>query len=307
VAAVFAHLSISRWLLPRLVRPRIEPALIRPLLRFGVGLVASTIATMLLVNIEKLLLPRFASVTALAHYAVAYSVAGMLALVPNAIRQTLLPAFSRLNAEGDRDSLERLYLRALRSNLLWIAPASVLLVVGAKPFFTLWAGPEFGEHSAVPFYVLIGGLLFNVIAYVPYTLLLALGRSNLIARFHLAELLPYLVCAAALTYWYGAIGAALAFSLRVTVDSLLLLLAARRISGFSPSVENRASYLVALSALSLPLLLIGNAHISWALVMGTTLLSLSIYSSLVWMRVLSAEERAWLTTMLVKRRSKDGV
>src|SRR5262249_21294917 len=147
--------------------PRIDPLLIKPLMRFGVGLVLSTIAATVLINVEKILLPRFASVTALAHYAVAFSVAGMLALVPGALRQSLLPAFSQLYSKGDHNSLARLYSRALRGNLLWIAPAALLLFVGARTFFTLWAGPEFGEYSTVPFYILVIGLSFNVMAYVP--------------------------------------------------------------------------------------------------------------------------------------------
>lgn len=308
IGAVFVHLVISQRLLPPLFKPRIDPALVRPLMRFGIGLVGSTIAAMVLVNIEKMFLPRFASVTALAHYAVAYSVAGMLAVVPGALRQTLLPAFSRLHAERDTDSLARLYGRALRGNLLWIAPASVLLCVAAKPFFTLWAGPEFGQQSTVPFYILVGGLLFNVMAYIPYTLLMAFGRSDLIARFHLAELLPYVVVAAVLTYWLGVIGAAIAWSLRVALDSLLFFIAARRVAGlrFSPVPVKQGVYAIAAGALLPPLLLLFNEAASHlALLSCVTVLSLVTYGCLVWRRVLSAEERAWVAHSLHWQRQVD--
>ena len=86
------------------------------------------------------------------------------------------------------------------------------MCVGARPFFELWAGAEFAEKSTIPFYVLVGGLIFNVMAYVPYTLLMAFNRSDLIGRVHLAEVVPYILCAALLTSWLGAIGAAIAWS-----------------------------------------------------------------------------------------------
>ena len=304
IGGVFVHLMISQRLLPRLSRPRIDSALIKPLMRFGIGLVASAIAGMVLINVEKLLLPRFASVTVLAHYAVAYSVAGMLAVVPAAMRQSLLPAFSRLQAERDRESLARLYGQALRGNLLWIAPASVLLCVGAKPFFTFWAGPEFGQQSTVPFYILVVGLMFNVMAYVPHAMLMACGRSDLIARFHAAEVLPYTLVAVLLTYRFGAIGAALAWSLRVTVDATLFFFGAARVANFSPTVfpRNRATYFTAASVLLLPVVLVVRTETSLAVLACVTLFSLLLYSAMVWTRVLTTEEREWMVDIASRRR-----
>src|SRR5262249_19261716 len=56
VASLLANAIISQRLLPNLLPPRIDLALIKPLLRFGGGLVASALAGMILVNAEKLLL-----------------------------------------------------------------------------------------------------------------------------------------------------------------------------------------------------------------------------------------------------------
>ncbi|HEY6118534.1 MAG TPA: oligosaccharide flippase family protein, partial [Pyrinomonadaceae bacterium] len=123
------HFIVSRRLTPGLSQPRIKKALIRPLISFGGGLVLSSLAAMVLINVEKLLLTRLVSVTALAHYAVAFMVAGLLALAPQAMTQSLLPAFSQLQAESGRSSLQLLYRRALAGNLLWIAPAALVLCV----------------------------------------------------------------------------------------------------------------------------------------------------------------------------------
>jgi O-antigen/teichoic acid export membrane protein len=299
LVTVLVQLIVSRRLLPGLLRPRINPDFAKPLIRFGGALVISSLANLILVNMEKLLVARFVSVTALAHYTIAYTVAYLLASVPGAMIQSLFPAFAQLQAESEREPLGRLYTRALRGNLLWLGPAALLLCVAAKPFFMLWAGPEYGRESPLPFYILVGGLLFNVMAYVPQSLLMGFGRSDLIARLHLAELLPYIVCAVWLTHEFGIAGAALAWSLRVAVDTFLSFRAARHIARFSFLLfpANRLSYALAVASLSLPVFLIAGGVAAPALLIGSTLTSLVIYAALVWMRVLTEEERTWVSSM----------
>lgn len=293
-----AHGVISQRLLPPMMRPRIRLAFIRPLTRFGVGLVFSSVAALILVNAEKLLLTRFASVKVLAHYSVASTVAGLLVMAPNALGQSLLPAFTRLHSSADHQALQNLYARALRWNLLWVAPAVVVLCVAARPFFTLWAGPEFGQASTGPFYILAFGFIFNVLAYVPAGLLLALGQTRLIARNYMAEVVPYVLCAAVLTFWVGAVGAAVAWSLRVIGDALLLFRAARRVSSLSvaPVLTNWRDYMLAVAVMALPLWLIKGSIATTteqAIVSGVALI---IYSLIVWKRVLTEAEQTWIKT-----------
>jgi O-antigen/teichoic acid export membrane protein len=306
IAAALFHLLASRRLQPLLFHPTINFTLIKPLVRFGGALAISTLAAMVLQNVEKVLLARFASVVALAHYSIAFSVASLLAIVPGAISQSLLPAFSRMQSSQERERLQQLYERALRGNLLWIAPAALLLCAGARPFFTLWAGPEYSQQSTLPFYILVCGILFNVMATVPYTLLIASGRSDLIARVHLLELLPYIICASVLTYSFGAIGAAVAYSLRLIVDTLLFFFAARR-SGFFLSLvpSNRLSYAAAVAGLWAPIILsFSEAISSPAALIGATVLSLLVYGCLTWKKVLTDEERAWVNSLMPNQKRR---
>jgi O-antigen/teichoic acid export membrane protein len=300
ILTCFSHTIISQRLLPQLTRPRIRGALIKPLLRFGGGLVLSSLANVALVNLEKLFLPRFASVSALGYYGVAYSLAGVLAFAPSAMRQSLLPAFSRLHAASEHEDLKRLYTRALRGNVFWLAPAAMILCIIAKPFFTLWAGPEYGQESTIPFYILVVGLVFNVMAYVPHALLMAYGRSDLIGRFHLSELLPHLLFVIVFTYRFGAMGAALAWSLRVMLDALIFFLAAQRIAGmsFSPIHAGRTGYAIALAILLLPILLIGKGVGGAVALIGVSVFSMLSYAALVWIKVLTEEERSWVMSLL---------
>jgi O-antigen/teichoic acid export membrane protein len=169
----------------------------------------------------------------------------------------------------------------------------------AKPFFTLWAGAEYGRESTLPFYILAAGWMLNIIAYVPYMLLMAYGRSDMVARIHLSELLPYLVGVALLTYYFGVIGAAIAWSLRTLVDTLLFVLIARRLAGFSasPFPTHKGSLALALACLIIPIGLVFSGA-SLAVIASATLIALTSYGAIVWTRVLACEERQWLQAML---------
>jgi len=76
--------------------------------------------------------------------------------------------------------------------------------------------------------ILLVGIWMNALAFLPYSYLQAQGRPDLPARLHLLEVLPYL----AFLWWaigaWGIQGAALAWTLRVSVDSILLFGIAHR-------------------------------------------------------------------------------
>lgn len=289
----------SQRLLPVMARPRIKLELLRPLAKFGGAMVASTLAFIALTNVEKFFLTRYASVKDLAYYMVAFSLASLLLVGPHALGQSLLPAFTRLWASGEHAALQQLYNRALRAILLWMPPVVLATAVGAQPFLTVWAGAEFGQHSPLLFYILVAGLIFNVASYAPFNIVLASGKAHLVAQVHLSELLPYLCCAAGLSYWLGAPGAAIAWSLRVAVDALLFALVARRLASvtIAPFVGQRARYLWALAVLVIPNLL----AIAWAAPLAgriaVALLTLLLYVGVVWRAILKADEREWIKNL----------
>jgi O-antigen/teichoic acid export membrane protein len=294
------HAIVAVRLQPGFARPRFDPALIKPLIRFGGAVLIMSFVTMLLGNADKALVSRFASVQVLAYYAVALNLASMLTQAPMAMMQSLLPAFSHLQTKTDRSELNALYQRALTGTLLWIAPAAVLICVIARPFFTVWAGPEFGRESTLPLYVLAIGLIFEALAYVPFTLLIALGRADYVARIHGAMLVPYLVLASLAITWAGAVGVAAIWSLRALTSALAFTIIIKRITGFgfSPLPKSRQAYLIALVTLLLPVLLVSYASTSLAMRLGVTLVALIVHAYLIFTRVLTIEERTSLLRML---------
>lgn len=296
LATAALHGAIGLRLNRHLLSPRLNPLLVRPLAGFGGALAVSALTQIGLSHGEKLLLGRYGSVAALAHYSVASTLAGLLGLAPGAITQALLPAFSGLQATADRGRLRRLYSESIGWVFLLTVPGATGLCIAAKPFFTLWAGPEFGQASTGPLYVLVLGLLVNVVAYVPYTLLTALGRTRQVARFHLLELIPYLVWAALLTYSFGAIGAAAAWTTRVLFGAAWLLITLRRLLGPGEAAEAIpfGRFLGASAAPLAGVLAVIAFDPGIGVRGGMAAVTLSLYGAIVWTRVLRDDQRRQL-------------
>ncbi len=220
---VFLFLASQR-LLSRLKRPSFDIALVKPLVGFGGILVLSGIVGVFLGTVEKPLLARYASITDVAHYAVASTLGNVMSIFPIAVSQPLMPAFTQLYTSGNIHALRNLYVRAIRGNMMWSLPMAYFLCVVAKPFFTVWAGEEFGREATVPLYIIVVGLLINVFSYIPYILLQASGRAKMILRIYVVEFVLYVFVATGLISLYGAKGAAAAWSLRILFDAIVFFI-----------------------------------------------------------------------------------
>lgn len=299
-AALIGVFYFSCRLLPGLSKPIFNRQLVHPLVKFGGALVISGVAAVLLVNLEKLILVRVTSVQTLAYYGVASALAGAAIMFGTAMQQSLVPAFSQLLEPSRKEELERLFSRTIRMNLIGMAPAFAFLFVIAGPFFTLWAGPDFGRESTVPFYVMIVALLFNLCAYVPVSVLMARGRTDVFAKVYWIELVPYIALTALLTARFGAIGAALGWSIRVVFDTCIMSYLGSRIAGISIWVfKGQAIQLVlCLMILVLPAIVAATTDqlINWSLAILPV--SLLLYAFVAWRTLLHSDERGWVKLKL---------
>lgn len=91
-----------------------------------------------------------------------------------------------------------------------------------EPFLAWWISREFADQSAQVGQIILLGFWFNSFAKIPHAQLQARARPDLVAKCHLAEVLPYLGLLYIGISVFGLIGAAIAFSLRVVLDTALL-------------------------------------------------------------------------------------
>lgn len=222
------NLLLAVHLQPQLRRPRFDKAITKRLLTYGGALTVSGVLLLPLQTADRFLLSSNHSTAVVAYWAVAANLATILAVLPEQLVAPLIPALARLQAAGSFTDVSRLFHRALAGMFLVATPTAVLLAVIAKPFLSIWAGPNYGIHSTIPLLIAIPGIWIDCFNWVAQSYLLSSGRPKVLAYIRTAELAPYLLAAWFLTDKFGAIGAALALSGRLVVESFVVFAAVRR-------------------------------------------------------------------------------
>lgn len=204
--------------LPIGLRPRLVGSEVRALFGFGGWVTVTSIVGPLLATLDRVIIGAVAGAKAVTYYTVPFNLASRISMVPGSLSSALFPRFSSLNGK-ERDALLD---AAVRSLVVIVTPLVVAGMLIMEPFLTLWLGAEFAAKAAPVGEILLIGLWANCLAYLPFAEIQARGRPDITAKFHLAELLPYLAVLWVALGWKGAVGAAMAWSLRVWTDAALL-------------------------------------------------------------------------------------
>jgi O-antigen/teichoic acid export membrane protein len=157
-------------------------------------------------------------------------------------------------------------------------------------------GAEFATHSTAVLRWLAYGVLLNSLAQIPFAYLQAAGRADLTARLHLIEAPLYV-----LGLWWairigGVEGAAIAWTLRVAVDALVLFALTRRVSGVVIDRGSAWGMVLLLGSLALATLdLTPGLGLRVALAAAT----LGIFGVTMWRWLLDPAGREWIRARLV--------
>ncbi|CAG4888363.1 flippase [Paraburkholderia gardini] len=201
-------------------RPRRR--LIKPLFSYGAWITVTNLASPLLETADRLLIGSALGPQAVAYYQVPFNLAVRVRILPGVISRTLFP---RMSALATHNAAE-LATNAVRGLAAAMTPLIVFGIFLMQPFLTLWTGHDFASKATSVGETILVGVWINSLAFIPYGHLQATGRPDVVARFHLFELVPFV----ALLWWslhaFGLIGAALAWSARCAVDGFLLFRAA---------------------------------------------------------------------------------
>jgi O-antigen/teichoic acid export membrane protein len=301
ILTIGGHLVAYRMLIGRFPTLRLEKALVRPLLRFGVALAVSSIAVTILINLEKGLLTRLTSVQSLSYFSVAATLAGMVSLGLNSFVTALLPALSRLTAPDAAGSFRALFARLLRLSIICVFPPLSFLIVIADPFFSKWAGPDFGANSTIPFYLLSIGLAFNLIGWIPQVALTAVGRTEVLPKLYWCELPISAAISYLLISRYGVIGAALGWLVRAIIDALVILLITRKVLAFSFGfLRNLRAFLLA-AATFLPAIVPAVLGFSPLIVVPLWAISFAAFAMVGWRWLVESDEKSFLIHAVTKR------
>ena len=275
---------IAHWIacvraLPALARPRLpEETVARLLLGFGGWLTVTNIVGPLMTYLDRFVVGAVSDMASVAYYATPYDLVTRLLMIPYALAGVLFPVFSGALQQASAEPA-RLMSRSLAAVFAVIFPVVVVIVAFAREGLGLWLGDDFASYSFRVLQWLAAGVLINALAQVPFAFVQGAGRPDWIAKLHVTELPLYVV----VLWWMlgaaGVVGAAIAWTIRVAIDALVLLRMAHVAAPTGVAISGR---LVLAVLLGVPALLCV-ALVDSALVRGiVVLLSAIALPALVW-------------------------
>lgn len=269
----------------------------KELLHTGGWMAVSNLVSPILVNLDRFVIGSVLTMTAVAYYATPYEVVTKLLVLPAAVSAVLFPAFSRTYA-GQRESAGRLFLWAVEASFFLLFPLVLVVLLFAPELLRAWVGAEFARNSSAVARVLAVGVLLNGLAHIPFVLVQGAGRADLTGKLHLLELPLYVAVLWWLTSVHGVLGAAVAWTARVSTDAVALFAASTRLVPPGREISKQVAKLLASAALLTSLALLLSGPIAKSVFLACTILG---FPALSWRYLLREEARSALKGIWSKR------
>ena len=191
------------------VRGRFSGAAMLGIWRFAAGMMTITILSLLLTQVDKILLSRLLTLESFARYALGGVVANGLYLLAGPITGALYPRFTQLATNGDEAALSALYHEGAQLVTVVMGAAAIMLMVCGERVLRVWTGnPALARQVAPLLAVLALGTFFNGLMWIPYQMMLAHGWTSLTIRVNTVAVCLLVPAIFWVVPAYGAIGAA---------------------------------------------------------------------------------------------------
>ena len=192
------------------------------LLNQGLWMTLSNIISPLIVNFDRFVLGTLISIQAVAYYSTVYDVITKLHIIPTTFVTVLFPLFAYNSHSSETTKNSLLIGKYILIVILIISPIIFMAQIWSYDLISIWLSPDFAQKSYKIAMILLIGVLWNTLAQIPFTFLQANGNSSKTALFHIIELVLFLPILYFSITKFGIIGAALAWSIRVILDFMLL-------------------------------------------------------------------------------------
>jgi len=176
---------------------------------FTAAMMGVSMLSVLLMQLDKIILSKMLSLAEFGYYTLAASVAAVMYRGVTPVHQALFPRLAELVSRGDTDTVRRVYHEASQLVSVMVLPAAIVLALFSSEALLLWLrDPAAAANTSAILSILVLGTALNSIVIIPNGLQVAYGwtrlpmYTNIVA---VAFLAPAMVIAARL---YGGVGAA---------------------------------------------------------------------------------------------------
>lgn len=214
LTATVIFVVFLRRILPevRLV-PRWDAEQARRIAQFGGYALVVTLSSVVLFQLDKLLLGAFAGVAAVTFYVVPAALSQKIHSAASQLATITFPVSSSLSATGETERVKNLYLRATGFVLLFVVTVAVPPSILARPLLEHWLGGAFPARSTTVLILLNATYALVALTAVPFYVLLGLGHVRVAALFAALTAALNVALVILLVPSHGVVGAAVAFLL----------------------------------------------------------------------------------------------
>jgi O-antigen/teichoic acid export membrane protein len=194
---------------PSASRPTVDLAVLRRVRAFTFGMAGISLVSLVLTQLDKVVLSKMLPLDRFGYYMLATSVAAALTNCATPFFISLLPRFVQIWASRDDLLLAGLYHRASQALAVVVVPIGLVVSLFATDLVRVWTGDSLVARQTGPLVsILVIGYTFNSLMVLPYALQLASGWTSLAYYQNLLSVVflgPLLI---AFTRLYQGLGAA---------------------------------------------------------------------------------------------------
>jgi O-antigen/teichoic acid export membrane protein len=223
----FANLSLLRLRVPKLEQKPSKGRIVE-LIRFGGWYSVGSLLAPIYFSADRFFIGAIVAAAAVSIYTVPFEIITQILMVVGAVTTVTFPVVSRLTAV-DVSLAHAEFKVWTRRVIAFVAPLCVLAIIAMPAFLSFWLGELYDERSALVAQILSIGVFANAVGLMYYNYVQAYGRVDLTTRLQLFELPFYIMSMYFLIEALGVIGAAIAWTGRVIVDAVLLIVIKKRV------------------------------------------------------------------------------
>lgn len=232
----FGETLLAAWLLWRTLPAAPEPAsfmprLLRNLWRYAAGMTGISVMSVVLTQVDKIILSTVLSLEAFGYYSLASRVAASLFFLIGPVTTAYFPRFSQLTGNDHRDELARVYHKGCQLMSLAVLPAAAVLAMYPSELLRLWThDPVLVANCSAILAVLALGNALNGVMGLPASLQFAFGWTRLVLVFNAIAVALLAPLTWIMASRYGGLGAAgVWLALNIGYVALMLRLMHKRL------------------------------------------------------------------------------
>jgi len=212
----------------KLKMAKFNPETSKRLLRFGVPLLISLVASSIFGWTDTFFIGVFRTSADVGQYNAALPVVGILAMVAIALGTAMFPAISQINAKKDKEKIASIMNRSLKYAIYFILPAATGAILLAENLIILLFTTEYAR-SILPFKLLGIVAVFISLIAILRNFMAGMGKPKKIMQFMLIGTGLNVVLNCILIPFWGLEGAAIATIISVATLTGLMFVYSRKL------------------------------------------------------------------------------